>query len=100
MPAAAQRVHHHARGRGLAVRAGDGDRRPQRADLAEQLRAMQLGQAALAAGHTLGVVRRDRGRVDDLGAGRHVGGVVADGGLDARVPQRARGTPTPPGLSR
>ena len=46
-PAAAQRVHDHARRRRLAVRAGDGDRRLEAGELAEQVGAVQLA-AALA----------------------------------------------------
>ena len=46
-------------------------------ELAEQLGAVQLGARARAA-RALGVVGRDRRGVDDLGLGRHVGGVVAD----------------------
>ena len=44
---ARQRVHEHARGRRLAVGAGDGDRRLQARDLAEQVGAVQLRRAAL-----------------------------------------------------
>ena len=45
-PAAAQRVDEHARRRRLAVRAGDGDRRAQPGELAEQVRAVQLARRA------------------------------------------------------
>ena len=82
MPAAAQRVDEHARRRRLAVRAGDGDRRAQPGELAEQLGAVQLAQAALARRGALGVVGRDRGGDDELGAVGHVGGVVAGDRLD------------------
>ena len=77
-PRAAQRVDEHARGRRLAVRARDGDRRAQARELAEQVGAVQLARG----GGALGVLGRDRGRVDDLGALGHVGGVVALDGLD------------------
>ena len=89
-PAAAQRVDEHARRRRLAVRAGDGDRRAQARQLAEQLGAVQLAQAALAGRGALGVLGRDRRRDDDLGAVGHVRGVVADGRLDPRRAQRRR----------
>ena len=53
-------------------------------ELAEQVGAVQLGRA----GGALGVLRRDRGGVDDLGARRDVVGVVAvgldPGGAQAR----------------
>jgi len=64
------------------VRAGDRDRRLQARQFAEQVGAVQLGRAPL------GVGGRDRGRVDHLGAGGHVGGVVTDRGLDPRRAQR------------
>ena len=64
-PGAAQRVHEHARRRRLAVGAGDRDRRLQARELAEQVGAVQLGRR-----RALGVVGRDRARVDDLGARR------------------------------
>ena len=47
-PGAAQRVHEHARGRRLAVGAGDRDRRLQARDLAEQVGAVQLAAPARA----------------------------------------------------
>ena len=88
-PAAAQRVHEHARRRRLAVRAGDRDRRAQPGELAEQVGAVQLAQAALARSGALGVVGRDRAGDHDLGAVGHVGAVVADRRLDADRAQRA-----------
>ena len=51
--------------------------------------AVQLAQAALARDGPLGVVRRDRGGDDELGAGGDVGRVVPDRGLDAGRAQRA-----------
>ncbi len=87
-PAAAQGVHDHARGRRLAVGAADRDRRLQPRELAEQLGAVQLALAALAGDRPLGVLGRDRARDHDLGALRHVGGVVALGRLDPERAQR------------
>jgi hypothetical protein len=66
-------VDDHRRGRRLAVGAGDGDRRLQAGQLAEQVGAVQLGGAR----GSLGVVGRDRGGVDDGRAGRDVARVVA-----------------------
>ena len=85
--AAAQRVHEHARGRRLAVRAGDGDRRAQACQLAEQLGPVQLAQAAVARRGPFRVLRRDRRGDDELRAVGHVGGVVAGGRFD---PDRAK----------
>jgi hypothetical protein len=85
-PGAAQRVHDHARRRRLAVGAGDRDRGLQAGQLAQQVRAVHLGLAAL------GVGGRDRARVDDLGRFRHVRAVMADRGLDpGRAQRRAEG---------
>ena len=83
-PAAAQDVHDHRRGRRLAVGAGDRQAAAKRRDLREQLRAMQL---ASAGGETLGVVRRHRGRVHDLGAGGDVLGPVPEHRLDPVLAQ-------------
>ena len=88
--AAAQRVHDHARGRRLAVRPGHRDRRPQARDLAEQVGAVQLTQAALARRHALRVVRRDRARDDDLGALGDVRGIVPGRRHDPGRPQVRR----------
>jgi hypothetical protein len=68
------------------VGAGDGDRRAQPRQLGEQVGAVQLARRD----RTLGVLRADRSRVDDLGALRDVGRVVPDDGLDPRLAQPRR----------
>ncbi len=83
----AQRLDHHPGGRRLAVRAGDRDQPPQRAELGEQLPAVDDPLAALARPRQLRVVVSDRGRDDDLGALRHLLGVMTDPRLEARRPQ-------------
>jgi hypothetical protein len=65
-PAAAQRADDHARRRGLAVRAGNGDRAPQRGQLGEQIGARSHDQSACSRRYTLHVVAVNRARVDDL----------------------------------
>ncbi len=89
-PAGAQRVHDHARGRRLAVGAGDRDRRPQPRDLAQQVGAVQLALAALAGDRALRVVGRDRARDHELGVRGHVGGVVPGRGDDPVLAQGPR----------
>ena len=84
--APAQRVHEHARRRRLPVGAGDRDRRPQPGELGEQVGAVQLALRDRA----LRVLRADRGRVDDLGALRHVARVVTDDRLDPGLAQPLR----------
>ena len=83
---AAQGVGGHRRGRRLAVRAGDGQAALERRDLGEQIGPVQLA----ARRHALGILGRDRGRVDDLGAGGHVLGGVADPRLDPVLAQPGR----------
>ena len=77
-----QAVGDHRRRRRLPVRAPDDDRRPRRDDLGQELAAVQHTRG----GRDLGIVERHRGRVDDLGAGRHVlGPLLPDRDVDARV---------------
>ena len=83
-------VDDHAGRRRLPVRARDRDQPAQRAELGEQLTAVDHPLAALAGERKLGVVLGDRGRHDDLGIRRDVGGVVADPRLEARLPQPAQ----------
>jgi len=65
------------------VRAGDGDRAPGRGDRGQDLRSAQDGDAALLRGLHLGVGRRHGGGDGDgVGAGRDVGGVMADVDVD------------------
>ena len=87
-PHRAQRVHEHARGRRLAVRPGDRDRRPQARELAQQLRAMELTQAPLAARRALRVAGRDRGGDHELGPGGDVVRGVPGDRLDPGGAQR------------
>ena len=93
---AAQRVHDHARRRRLAVGAGDAIVGFSAGQLAEQVGAVQLGRA----GRALGVVGRDRARVDDLGAVGDVGGVVADRGSIPAARSGRRRASRPRGRSR
>ena len=62
----AQDVHQHRRGGRLPVRARHRDGAPQRAQLAQQLRAGPLAQPPLARRRALGVLGRDGAGVDDL----------------------------------
>ena len=77
-----QRMDQHACRRRLAMRPGDRDRAPQRAELCEQLPAVDDALAALPRPHELGVVFSDRGRDDDLGPRGHELGIVADPRLE------------------
>ena len=82
-----QRVRGHAGGGRLAVGAGHRDRLLEARDLAQQLPAMD--HAPVRRGQ-LGVVLGNGGRHDHLGAGGHVGGIVADRRLDAVLAQAGR----------
>ena len=73
-----------ARRRRLAVGAGDGDRRLQARELAQQVGAVQLAAPAVVRS---GLSGGDRARVDDLGARR------------ARWPRRGRSSARCPALS-
>ena len=87
----AQDVHEHRGGGRLAVRARHRDRAPQRAQLAQQLRAGPLAQPPLARRRPLGVLGRHGAGVDDLHAlaGGQVGGVVADARLQHAIGAQA-----------
>ena len=79
---------HRGRG-GLAVRARDRQAALQRADLPQQLAAVQLALAGPPGCDPLGIVGRDRGRVHELGAVRDVRRVVVHGRFDAGRAQLA-----------
>ncbi len=68
------------------MRAGDRDEPSQRAELGEQLAAVEYSLLALASQHELGVVVGDRRGDDHLGVGRDVGRVVTDARLEAGLP--------------
>jgi len=79
-----ERVHQHRGSRGLAVGSGYGERPSQHGELSEEIGAVQLPAAGRS---PLGVVARDRRRIDYLGARRHVPGRVADCRLDPVLAQ-------------
>ena len=85
-----ERVGEHPRRRRLAVGAGDGDQALERAQLGEQLAAMEHPLPALAGPRQLGVVLGDRGRDDDVGVLRHGIGVVADAGSMPAAASRSK----------
>ena len=60
-PGGGERVDEHRGGGRLAVGAGDRDGAPERRQLTQQLRARKLGDAALARGDALDVLRAHRG---------------------------------------
>ena len=93
-PGAQQRVGDHRGRRGLAVRAGDRDDLLQRRQLTQQLGPRQRARDPLR------VVGRDRGRDEDVGAVRDVGGVVAHVHRRRRARAASPAPATPRGPSR
>jgi len=76
---AAEDVDDHGRGRRLSVSSGHRHTSAQARDLGQQVGPMKLPLGDLP----LGILRRDRGRVDDLRPGRNVACVMTDQRLDS-----------------
>ena len=76
-------MHEHSGRRRLPVGSGHRDQTLPRAELGEQLAAVDHALTALPGRHKLGVVLRNCGGDDDVGTRRDSGGGVADACLDA-----------------